>query len=99
MRRISALSGAAVAGGAGLLTAVALSGVALSATSTDTLAAGATLAAGQQIISSDAHYRLTMEANGDLVEHIAEFMPSWWSATSTAPTVHRLVLLAWKAIS
>jgi hypothetical protein len=85
MRRISTLVGATLAGGAGLLTAMALSGVALSATSTDTLAAGATLAAGQQIISADGHYRLTMESNGDLVERVAEGRDLWSSVTSGHP--------------
>jgi hypothetical protein len=76
----------------GLLTATTLSGVALSATSsTDTLAAGATLAAGQQIISPDGHYALTMKANGDLVEHIAGGRTLWTTATSGHPKARAIM--------
>ena len=84
VRRHTTLACTLLAAGAGLLTATALSGVALSATSsTDTLAAGVTLAAGQQIISPDGHYALTMEANGDLVEHIAGGRTVWSTGTGT----------------
>ena len=91
-RGYATLGCAALAAGAGLLTATALSGVALSATSTmDTLAAGATLAAGQQIISPDGHYALTMEPNGDLVEQIAGGRTLWTTATSGHPSARAIM--------
>jgi len=75
-----------LAGAAGVLTAGALSGVALSATATtDTLAAGRALAAGRQIIAPDGHYRLAMETNGDLVEYTTGGRTLWTSATSGHP--------------
>jgi hypothetical protein len=92
VRRYTVLVFAVPAAGAGLLAATALSGVALSATSaTDTLAAGATLAAGQQISSPDGHYLLSMEADGDLVEHIAGGRTLWTTATSGHPGARALM--------
>jgi hypothetical protein len=83
-RRFTTLLGSALAGTAGLLTAVALAATAATPVST-TLAANGTLAAGQQIASSDGHYRVTMETNGDLVERVTGGRALWSSGTTKYP--------------
>ena len=92
VRRHWTLFAALLAGAAGLLTATALSGIAESATTTtNTLAAGTALAAGQQIISPDGHYRLTMASNGDLVEYITGGRAFWSTGTSGHPGARALM--------
>lgn len=84
----AALAAALTAGGG------ALTGVAVSATTTTIhgpLIAGGTLTAGQQVLSPNRQYVLSMQSDGNLVERVRGGGALWVSQTSGHPGAHAVL--------
>lgn len=79
-----------MAAGGGALSAGTLPAAAATA-STGTLASGATLAAGQQILSPNGQYLLAMQSDGNLVESVYGGRVLWASQTSGNPGAHAVL--------
>jgi hypothetical protein len=83
MRRIAVAVGVILAGGAGVVSAAAVS--ATTSPPSYVLPANGTLAAGQSLLSPDGHFRVLMKPDGNLVESINGGRTLWSTGTYSHP--------------